>query len=1032
MTDLDDALDSSAPVWAPATLRATWAELPPGESGSGNLDSIRILDGQLGPGGYTVTHSLEDGLPDAVTMTTGSDASGKLDATLIGRGPAWADTVAWRTNTAGGTGSGTSFTATLPTDTTWGDYSIVAIAVNSAAEVTDANANPAVVYGWQFLGSQDDGSGLKVWVWGREYYTSGGGLSVALSASASYSWVAVSVSARTASGPVHVPIRPGTIASWNQVTNTTSHPSPSAVLDRRGYLLGIWARLGANGGWTVGAGDTELHEVGSVTNLMMATTALRDAGSGALSSATTSSATSTAVMMTLPVRIMDRPHMTARRYFSPLNADSPLYGFQRDTAPVELDFNVVTAAGVVATPIFRGQMEAVNLQGEDGKMPAVSRQRIRLNATVTLPTIQHRRESCSVDTLATWLMSRGGSFAGPGTSPNTIFWAPMYDTTHAFMDGDLSYGLGFRYLTGVGGPFGIQPPMAIPGPFVGGMFASSSVEQSDMIMVTGDRVRATEVPGQTGKFYDYLSQQNTKGRMTFWVRGDAAAENTYVAANDPGRNFLFGWVTSHQHPTSGNVGGISVHILNSTRQVEVRMGQQSGYGVLAFTGSEIPSDGEWHFVGVSWDWGSGLCRVQVDGWTNSGSGFGTTPSVLPTTDAALYAAGGHFFNQPYSRLPISDMQMETGPECWSGVAFTDFARFWPEATDINAVYRRTGTYLAAIADATPVTAWDKLAELARSFLISYRCDEEDQFNWLPLDYFGEDDQMTATYVADTEVNAGELAVVPDASKIRNLVTATFMDTRVDTSRQTVLSLSSVVTLPKGSTDMTFSLDVPAGEIHGAGAPYTGSVFNLTLLTGTQVDNPATIPADNYATVNTFEDGSGAYLTTATVTGRIVGYTSTSVTVRFVNKATSEVYLANDGQEVPFLRIMGYGVRAIEANTTVRDTTSIQRRGERPLIAEMPWIHTREVAEEMAGKLLNIITVSRPEITVLVVGDPRRKPGQLVMIDDSAETAAAGTWRVLSVTHNGDGPEYTQELKLVQVHSVLIWGATPGWGESVWG
>jgi hypothetical protein len=411
----------------------------------------------------------------------------------------------------------------------------------------------------------------------------------------------------------------------------------------------------------------------------------------------------------------------------------------------------------------------------------------------------------------------------------------------------------------------------------------------------------------------------------------------------------------------------------------------------------------------------------------------TDDTILRATDQTLYDEGGWFFNQVYSRLPISDAQLETGPECWSGVAFGDFTRFWPTATDVNAVYRRSAIPLEAVASSTPVSAWDTLAELARNYLISYRCDEEDRFNWLPMEYFGEDDQMTSTGVADTMVNAGELNVTQDSTKIRNVVTLNFQETRVDTSRQPIVSITSAIEVPRGTTVMTFSTDVPNGEVHGAGQPnlHPGPL-DFTLLTGTQIASPTTIPADNYLTVNTADDGSGSYLTTVAFTGLIIGYDSNTVTVRLTNKTTKTVYLANDGQEVPFVRILGYAARTVEAYTTFRDPESVRKRGERALAAHSRWIQTRTVAEEVVGKLINITSAPRPEMTMVVMGDPRRKPGQLVTVNDSHETAASGTWRILYVSHDGDGPEYSNTLRLVRIDPDFIWGALPGWGESVWG
>jgi hypothetical protein len=67
-----------------------------------------------------------------------------------------------------------------------------------------------------------------------------------------------------------------------------------------------------------------------------------------------------------------------------------------------------------------------------------------------------------------------------------------------------------------------------------------------------------------------------------------------------------------------------------------------------------------------------------------------------------------------------------------------------------------------------------------------------------------------------------------------------------------------------------------------------------------------------------------------------------------------------------------------------------------------------------------------------MGDPRRVPGDLVEIVDSEGTQAEGTWRILSVAHEGNGPKYLQTLKLLRVGATAIWDGQPGWNLGVWG
>jgi hypothetical protein len=86
---------------------------------------------------------------------------------------------------------------------------------------------------------------------------------------------------------------------------------------------------------------------------------------------------------------------------------------------------------------------------------------------------------------------------------------------------------------------------------------------------------------------------------------------------------------------------------------------------------------------------------------------------------------------------------------------------------------------------------------------------------------------------------------------------------------------------------------------------------------------------------------------------------------------------------------------------------------------------------MAQDLVTLLADPTASITVTVVGDPLRVPGNLVTIADSQGTGAAGTWRIMAVKHNGNGAQYTQDLLLIQVLDTLIWD-DGSWDLTSWG
>jgi hypothetical protein len=1040
VTSLDDALNSSAPVYAPHTLYAYWQELA-NEVINTNPDTPINLSEQM-DGSFKVEQSLDDALPDPVTMTQGNDASGSLIAALLGREEITADTMGWRTNVPGSSGAALSSAVVLtPSDCTFNDYAIAAVTVNSNTvvvsdyHVADENLN------WQFLGAIDDGASLKTWVFGKRMHSGVSAFTAVFSAPVSAAWICAAWYARTPNG-IQVPLRPGVIAATAESASVTGHVTGPVDLTRRGFLVSVWSSASASGPWAATGGSTELGEsVGSSLDVMIATSsAVNPPSLGYTTTANSNSATATATEILIPLEIMDRPRMDGMRYFSPFNTDSPVYGFDRDTADTTLDFNVLTATGIVGTRIQTGQMADISVNGRKAELSAVSKTRIALGRSLVLPMITGNRENCSVDWLATWLMARGGMYPGPAPGPLTRYWAPLYGSTHAHMDTPYGYNAAVWY-DATASFQGLRPPSVVEGPYVTGMFAQQTATRTEEIRLNAIRLDlAREVfpnvqevyPG--GLFYDQMSLASNSGRLTFWLRGDPAT--SAPAYLSPGDDLLFQYLLYQQNSVGGFQGYVIITVRSSDRNLTVQMGSDVGGAVsVVYTSVLTPleTDGNWHFYGIAWDYGAGTVRVKRDGLESSSSSYASgganNTTTLPTTDASGIAAGNTMTNLVRSHLPISDVQIEAGAPAYSN----SWTRHYPtpEAPALNTIMRPTFQSLEAIASTTPVDGWDTLAELARATLSAYRANETDGFEFLPLTYFGEAAQMTPSVTADTDVNAAELAVRLDPTKARNVVTLQFDETRVDTNFNPLYSLSSAVEIPRGVSTLVVSLDLPCAEIHGQSSPF-GAIWTLTNLTSGQIAAPATIPTNvHYMSVNASQDGGGTILAASSVTAKIVNGDASTITLQFTNKTSKSAWLSNNGNEVPFLQLLGYSVRATDGYVTQRDAGSIGVRRERALTADVSWIQNRAVATNIAQLLVTMLARPRPEIAVTVMGDPRRTPGQLVQLLDAEGTQAAGTWRILSITHNGDGAQYTQDLALVQVLPIAVWDGPDGWDYSIW-
>lgn len=1038
MSTLDDALNSPAPVFHAADLVADWKEMPASQVQSSNRESVHLLSHQM-TGAYSVDHSLDDGLPDPVTMTNGNDASGILEAELVGRGALIADVMGWRTATTSTGTAVTSIAYTIPSDAQDGDQLFLSVTVNSLTAVLTPDAldgNQA----WRLLTTIDD-SPWKTYVYTRTNWPAADAKPIKSSASVNHSTVVTAFYTTTADGTV-VGVEPGTAVSIAETVSGTTHTTPAVTLAKRGYVLAVFGTSISAGPWLPGAGMTELGEaIGTSSDTMVEVSALREAGTYTVTG-TSTVATAVATIQAIPILIKDRKAMDARAYFSPFNRESPIQSFDRDTAETMLTFNVLTEAGIEGTVLHKGQMVDIPLSGRTAKLEAMSKTRLDLDRSVTMPVVSGYRENCNVDWLATWLMARGGQFVGPAPGPQTRYWAPLYGSVHAHMEPPLGYNYAIVWDTAFGtptGPYGLKPPRAVPGPFFTGMFACQTATRTESIrlnpiMITESR----EVfPGLEQTFDDFFSLKNSAGRITFWLRGDAAvAAPSYLPSGD---DYLLKYRHYCMSAAGGFLGTINIAVRSADRHLEVFMGSDVGgsAGVLFSSGLSIPlqTDGAWHFYGIAWDYAAGVVKVKKDNqesinyyWFNNGL---NNTTALPASDEALVAAGGKIYQFVDSHLPLADVQIESGPLAFSN----PWTRHYPSPDGQNATMRPTYQTIQAVAESTPVNLWEALSKLAQATMSAYRTNENDGYEFLPLSYFGETAQLTSTMVADTEVNAGELSVTHDPSRTRNSVTVQFNDTRVDTNFGPVMSISSALEIPRGVTTMVFPLDIPIAEIHGATDPL-GVSWNISHLTAAQLATPSTIPTTiHYMTVNTRQEGTGTgvpYIGGTNLTGRILGYTATTVTIKFTNKYTTSIWLANSADQVPFLRILGYAVRVVDGYVTERDAGSVGFRRERPLDVGIDWIQTRDAATKIAQWMVTALARPRAQISLELMGDPRRTPGQLITLADAEGTQADGTWRMLSVGHTVDQPKYVQAVNLVQVLPRALWDGLPGWDEAIWG
>jgi len=1037
MTAMDDLLNSSSLVYYPASVVAIFPELEPGYASlatATSAESIIQLGQQIGPDGASVSQSFDDGMPDEVTSTGQNDACGTWSMDLVGRPSAIASdtSIGSVVSTTSGQGTGTSITTTYPSGLAFWDYVICAVTVSADTIVTETSMDPDSYWTWKLLGDVVDsqgGSFQRTFVFGRKHYTSGVVVpTFDIDTSSNYNWIMVALKCgRTPSANVLVPVTPGETETFAEgASAVTAHTLPNVDLGNRGWTIGVFAAPNAAGAWTSSGNTIFASLLGTNISQAIVISPLRSFPGNYGMVGTTAVATQLATGVHIAMQVRDRPQLDASGYFSPLNQFSPIYGFDRDTAPVTMSTNNIAVDGnqTETTRIFTGQMTGISVSGRTAQATGVSNTRLLLDDAHELPVVYGWREGLETDWLAGYLLAQGSQYNGVAPSIYTRWWAPGHGSMHPFVDGSTTYPECRSWITGRAGSFRRQPDV-VDGPFVTAMYAKQTNAETVYTSVVADRNWGTEVPGQPDAlFKDLLSQQSSTGRLSFWIRGDAADQTpTCVDSGNPDDYLLFRATLWNSLPGDVTTNYVRVNV-NPNRNFTVWVGSS-----IVLTGGDLPTDGLWHYCSFMWDYDTGTGKFRRDNLTWNTGVLGGGAEALPSSEAALYNSGGYVGFAYKAQLPVAEIQLE------AGMPYTDdWSRFYPTPTapSLGVTYRASRQPLAVIAEPTPVQGWTTLQEVSESTLSWMRCNELDAVELVNLDYFGETDQMTVTTlnVLDTDFNAGEINLALDPSRTRNVVTVSFTDTRVGSNRSPILDMNTALAVPVGTSYATFTLDTPTAETHGAAQWWTATP-TFQKLTASQISGATPIQNENVMSVNTLPDGTGTVITSSDFTARIVDWTSNSIDVQFINNNGKTLYLTNNGDQIPFLRALGYAISQSDGYATTTDTGSIVRRRERALTTGMSWVHDRATAQALSSTLVGILAQPRPMITVNVQGDPRRKPGNLCQVVDSTGTAAEGTWRITAIDCNYNGPMFTQDVTLIRVGTTGVWDES-NWDDAVWG
>lgn len=662
--------------------------------------------------------------------------------------------------------------------------------------------------------------------------------------------------------------------------------------------------------------------------------------------------------------------------YSELNADSPLYGYERHARPVKAEIGYLTDNGREWLPLGpTSSTTDMPVDGEGVSLTALDAVREKLAKSVDLPIA---------------LADAGDSLIMPGLNAQWVI----------------------DYILRQCGVYASPPPLeqcAASVTLHGSCWPEVGTIVEARILEDDEARRPTFSQGRFALSLDgYEPPDEFADKQRVRVKLDPA----HPFSQNPGQTWTGScWVYAGE-TTTAELWSVAANVSDSADAEEVlfrlfdgeltatvgHMPSDSLYEFSTVDGPALTGADAWHFIGVKVTYDTS--GVYVTWYVDDAAGVEFSNSLTegfhaPNFQHMVVRAG----------VPMENVQVSASATPRNDYDFEPTAELDPSINELVAVKPTTG-----------IEAWEELGNIVRAELGTMHTSATDVLRFWSRRHWSTEAAQTVVGTLTTEQNLLELGYDSGVHQIGNKVSMPVTPVRIG-AEATVWQPSGTLSVAPQSS---FALDLE----------FSDPVFNLRtpFLPGSSEPDAA-----SWYQANDAADGSGS-ISTDGISIVVESYSAMKARIRITNTNTWTKFFVDDTGE-SYFQVRGTPILSESDGLTdpvLTDDASIAKYGERPLgLPDSPWVQTRPTALGIISAAIVQIAHPAPRISkLIVVGDPRRELGDRCIIRDTRGTRAAGEYWITAKT-NIVGAAFTQQLEARRALDVLIWGSGQ-WGNSLWG